>query len=122
MKKPTLWTFLYSISDDVLVYVAAVLGVMSIRVIPILVAVLNGAKKADLSGFTPLYFIAVAIAAVIAIVASYVQNQRGMNESDTTKLQANKEAKANRIVSRCVAAFVQGAGILGILSSFGGSN
>lgn len=122
MKKSTLGPFLLSISDDAAVYVSAFFGVMSIRVIPLLVAVLNGTIKVDLSGFTVIYFVAVGIAAVIAMVASYVQNKRGMNETDPDKLKANKSAKADRVVSRCVAAFVQGAGILGILSSFGGGS
>jgi len=119
MKRGTVKKFLLSIGDDVAVYVCAFLGVASIRVIPILVAVLNGTIKVDLSGFTVLYFVAVGIAAAVAMVASYVQNKRGMKETDPGKLAANKAAKADRVVSRCVAAFAQGAGILGILSSFG---
>ena len=122
MKKGTFKKFLLSIGDDAAVYISAVLGVLSVRVLPILVSVLNGRTKVDLSGFTVLYFVAVGMAAAVAMVASYVQNKRGMNETDPDKLKANKSAKADRVVSRCIAAFVQGAGILGILSSFGGGN
>ena len=122
MKKGGVKKFLLSIGDDAAVYISAVLGVLSVRVLPILVSVLNGRTKVDLSGFTVLYFMAVGIAAAIAVGASYAQNMRGMKETDQVKLEANKAAKRDRVISRCLASGAQGAGILALLSSFGGAH
>jgi len=110
------------VSDDAAVYISAFCGVLSIRAIPILIKALNGSANVDLSPFNAWYFAAVAVAAAIAMGASYAQNKYGMKEADPGKLKANKAAKASRVKARCWSAFLQGAGILGLLSSFGGGN